>query len=217
MTYNGNINAFLVEEVLDAQPPALRELILTTCVPDTLTPGLLEELTGEPAAPTTLRLMRANVFLEGMPGDESCLRYVPFFRSLVLAQLAYEEPERLRGLHRSVSAWHAAHGSWDRAVAHLVEAGERPDCGALLVDHLLVGRLLCERRGDPLRRLVATTPPPAVTGANGRLLRAATALADGDHEGCAVHLDAVRCLGGADRSRRRDPGRSRGRPRRRGR
>ena len=39
VTYNGNINAYLVEEVLDAQPPALRELILTTSVPDTLTPG----------------------------------------------------------------------------------------------------------------------------------------------------------------------------------
>lgn len=195
VTYNGNINAYLVEEVLDAQPPALRELILTTSVPDALTPGLLEELTGEPAAPTTLRLMRANVFLESLPGDESCLRYVPFFRSLVLAQLAYEAPERLRQLHRSVAAWYATSGQWDRAVAHLGEAGEPPDWGALLVDHLLVGRVLCERRGDPLRRLVSTTPPPAVTGANGHLLRAATALADGDHEGCSAQLAIVRSLG----------------------
>ena len=194
VTYNGNINAFLVEEVLDAQPPALRELILTTCVPDALTPDLLEALTGEPAAPTTLRLMRANVFLECTPGDESRLRYVPFFRSLVLAQLAYEAPERFRRLHRSVAAWYAAHGGWDRAVAHLREAGEHPDSGALLVDHLLVGRLLCERRGDPLRRLVAATPP-AGAGTDGLLLRAATALADGDHEGCSAHLDAARGAG----------------------
>ena len=164
-------------------------------MPDTLTPGLLEELTGEPAAPTTLRLMRANVFLESMPGDESCLRYVPFFRSLVLAQLAYEEPERLRGCTAPwppgtprTAAGTAPSPTWARR-------GSAPDCGALLVDHLLVGRLLCERRGDPLRRLVATTPPPAVTGANGHLLRAATALADGDHEGCSAHLDAVRSRG----------------------
>jgi LuxR family maltose regulon positive regulatory protein len=36
VTYNGNINAYLVEEVLDIQPPELRDLILTTSVPDTL-------------------------------------------------------------------------------------------------------------------------------------------------------------------------------------
>ena len=195
VTYNGNINAFLVEEVLDAQPPALRDLILATSVPDTLTPGLLEELTGQPAAPTTLRLMRANVFLESAPGDESGLRYVPFFRSLVLAQLAHEAPERFRRLHRSVAAWYASEGRWDRAVAHLGETGARPDCGSLVVDHLLVGRLLCEGRGDPLRRLVATTPAPAVTGTDDHLLRATTALADGDHEGCSAHLEAVRGTG----------------------
>jgi LuxR family maltose regulon positive regulatory protein len=195
VTYNGNINAFLVEEVLDAQPPALRDLILTTSVPDTLTPGLLEELTGLPAAPTTLRLMRANVFLESAPGDESGLRYVPFFRSLVLAQLAHEAPERFRRLHRSVAAWYASEGRWDRAVAHLGETGARPDCASLVVDHLLVGRLLCEGRGDPLRRLVATTPAPAGTGTDGHLLRATTALADGDHERCSAHLEAVRGAG----------------------
>ena len=195
VTYNGNINAYLVEEVLDAQSPALRELILTTSVPDTLPPGLLEKLTGEPAAPTTLRLMRANVFLEHTPEDESCLRYVPFFRSLVQAQLAHEAPERLRGLHRTAADWYAAEGTWDRAVAHLVEAGERPDFGDLFVDHLLVGRLLCECRGDSLRRLVAAAPAPHRAVANGRLLLAATALVDGDHEGCAAHLDAVRDAG----------------------
>ena len=217
VTYNGNINAFLVEEVLDAQPPALRDLILTTSVPDTLTPGLLEELTGQPAAPTTLRLMRANVFLESAPGDESGLRYVPFFRSLVLAQLAHEAPERFRRLHRSVAAWYASEGRWDRAVAHLGATGARPDCGSLVVDHLLVGRLLCEGRGDPLRRLVATTPAPAVTGTDDHLLRATTALADGDHEGCSAHLEAVARHGGTRGARCRHPGRPRRRAGRRGR
>jgi LuxR family transcriptional regulator, maltose regulon positive regulatory protein len=194
VTHNGNINAFLVEEVLDAQPPSLHELILTTSVPDTLPPSLLEELTGEPAAPTALRLMNANVFLERTPGDESCLRYVPFFRDLVRAQLAYEEPERCRELHRRVAAWYAARGEWDHVVTHLDGAGDRPDCGALFVDHLLVGRLLCERRDDSFRRLVATSPPS--TGAPGmHLLAAATALAQDDRVGCSTHLEAARKAG----------------------
>jgi LuxR family transcriptional regulator, maltose regulon positive regulatory protein len=195
VTYNGNINAYLVEEVLDAQPTDLRELILATSVPDTLPPGLLEELAGAPAAPTARRLMRANVFLERTPGDESCLRYVPFFRDLVRAQLAYEMPERFRRLQRTVAAWYAAHGGWEQAVAHLGHAEERVNCAALLVDHLLVGRLLCERRGDSFRRLIANTPSPTVAGASWHLLRAASALADGDHEGCSAHLDAAREAG----------------------
>jgi LuxR family maltose regulon positive regulatory protein len=194
VTYNGNINAYLVEEVLDTQPPALRELILTTSVPDALTPELVEELTGEPAAPVTLSLVRANVFLEGTPGDESCLRYVPFFRDLVRAQLAFEAPERFRRLHRDVAAWCVARGRWEPAVAHLRAAGERPDCGTFLVDHLLVGRLLCEGRDGPLRQLVVTSQS-AGAGASDHLLRAATALADGDGEGCASHVDAARDAG----------------------
>jgi LuxR family transcriptional regulator, maltose regulon positive regulatory protein len=195
VTYNGNLNAYLVEEVLDAQPHAVRELILTTSVPDSLAPGLLEELTGEPAAPTTLRLTRANVFLESAPEDGSCLRYVPFFRDLVRAQFAYESPDRFRALHRATAAWYAGNGSWENAVTHLVHAGERPDCGAILVDHLLVGRLLCEQRYDPFRRMVMKTRSPVVPGSNGHLLLAATALADGDYEVCCSHLEAARAAG----------------------
>ncbi|WP_432479932.1 LuxR C-terminal-related transcriptional regulator [Nocardioides sp. GXQ0305] len=195
VTHNGSINAFLVEEVLDAQPPALRDLILTTSVPDTLAPELMEELTGEPAAPTTLQLLRANVFLETAPDQLSGVRYVPFFRDLVRAQLAYEAPERHRRLHRTAAAWYAARGGWERVVSHLEHAGDRPDCGALLVDHLLVGRVLCERRGDPFRRLVAGTPSDGRTGAGDHLLRAATAWADGHEDGCSAHLDAARAAG----------------------
>jgi LuxR family maltose regulon positive regulatory protein len=196
VTYNGNINSYLVEEVLDAQPPALRDLILTTSVPDTLTPDLLEELSGEPAAPTALRLVRANMFLESPGGDDpSCLQYQPFFRDLVRSQLAYEAPERCRDLNRTVAAWEAARGSWEGAVRHLDRAGERPDCGAFLVDHLLVGRLLCERRGDPFRRLAASSASGAVPGAGGHLLAAATALADGDPDRCSTQLAAARAAG----------------------
>ncbi|MDX6326259.1 MAG: LuxR family transcriptional regulator, maltose regulon positive regulatory protein [Nocardioidaceae bacterium] len=195
LTYNGNINSYLVEEVLDAQAPELRELILATSVPDVLDPQLLEELTGEPAALTRLRLMRANVFLEVTPADDGCLRYVPFFRDLVRAQLAYEAPDRLRELHHLVVDWYVKHGRWEDAVAHLHRAGERLDVASLLVDHLLVGRLLCERRGDPLRRLVASSPARSVSGPNAHLLAAASALADADSDGSSAHLDAARAEG----------------------
>lgn len=195
VTYDGNINAYLVTEVLDAQPPALRRLILATSVPDALTPDLLEELTGEPAVPTMLRLRNANVFLESTPDDQSCARYMPFFRDLVRAQLAYEAPGRLRELHRRVATWHARGGRWDSAVRHLGCAGERPDCAALLVEHLLVGRVLCERRGDPFRRLVADSPSRTPVRPGEHLLAAVTALADGDHAGCSAHLEAARATG----------------------
>ena len=192
VTYNGNINAYLVEEVLDIQPPELRDLILTTSVPDTLCPDLVEALTGEPAALTELRLMRANVLLESTPGDERSLRYAPFFRDLARAQLAYEHPDRLHQLHRQVAAWHVGRGEWESAFRHFGRAGQPLDCAGLFVEHLLVGRLLFERPDESLRRLVASTTPAAPPSATAHLLDAAVSLADGDHEGCALHLAAAR-------------------------
>jgi LuxR family transcriptional regulator, maltose regulon positive regulatory protein len=192
VTYNGNINAYLVEEVLDQQPTELRGLILATCVPDVLTPGLLEQLTGEPAAPTTLRLRRSNVFLESVPADESCLWYMPFFRDLARAQFAYEAPERFRIAHRSAAAWFVTHGDWQKAARHLAHAGEPLDCAELLVDHLLVGRLLCEGRGESYRRLTRSWSPAAAPRASDHLLGAALALAAGDGQGCSRQLAAVR-------------------------
>jgi LuxR family maltose regulon positive regulatory protein len=198
VTYNGNINAFLVEEVLDAQTPGDRELVFTTSTPQTLSPDLLQKLTGAPAALIVSRLTSANVFVEGGQEDASCLRYMPFFRDLVQAQFAYEEPDRFRQVHRTASDWYAGRGDWQRAVEHLDHAGEHPDCSALFVDHLLVGRLLFEQRGGRFRRLVARSSLDG-SGPRWQLVRAASALADSDLEGCSARLDHLRSLGLAGR------------------
>lgn len=181
VTYNGDINAYLVEEVLDAQSPRVRELVMTTCVPDTLSPQLLEELTGEPAVPTTLALTRANVFLESLPDGTSCLRYPPFFRDLVRAQLGYESPGRLVELHRVVAAWYARQDMWDQVVTHLAGAGDRDSVAEVLVRRLLVGRLLCEAPDGPLRTVTAAFRR-SVPGHSAEVDLVAAAVAMLDHE-----------------------------------
>ena len=193
VTYNGDINAYLVEEVLDAQPPRVRELVMATCVPDTLTPDLLEELTGGPAVPTTLALTRANVFLEVLPrGGASGLRYPPFFRDLVRAQLAYESPRRLVELHRLLAAWYARQDMWDQAVTHLAGAGDRDAVAEVLVRRLLLGRLLCEAPDGPLRA-VAASSRRSVPGRSPEvdLVAATVALLDHDREIFAARLTAA--------------------------
>ena len=199
VTYNGDINAYLVEEVLDAQPPRVRELLMATCVPDTVSPELLEELTGEPAVPSTLALTRANVFMETLPGGSSFLRYPPFFRDLVRAQLAYESPERLAELHRVVAAWYARQDMWDDVVTHLAGARDWDGVAGILVGRLLLGRLLCEEPDGPLRSV--TSPFRRVASGLGPevdLVAAAVALLDDDRERFAVRLAAAKRADGSD-------------------
>jgi LuxR family maltose regulon positive regulatory protein len=191
VTYNGDINAFLVGEVLDVQPPRIRDLMLTASVPDVIRRDLLEDLTGLPAGPSLLDLERANVFLEALPGDPSLIRYVPFFRSLLRAQLAYEDPERTVDLHRRAAEWYTRHRMWDEAMAHRVRAGDGAGVTDLLIGHLLIGRLLCEAPSAELRAATDAAQASA-SGGDTQVLAAALAYAEGDPARCADRLHEAR-------------------------
>src|SRR4051794_39920444 len=63
----GNIGEYLMSEVLAVQPPEIRDLLLSTSIPETLRPGLAEEVGGRSASRTLKQLCRANAFVEPVP------------------------------------------------------------------------------------------------------------------------------------------------------
>ncbi len=139
---HGNIAEYLLGEVLDAQSPGTRELLLRTSVPDVIRPGLATALAGHAAGRGLVALSKQNAFIEPVPEHPGRFRYHPFFRTLLRAELAYEGPEVLSGLHRIAAAWFADEGMLDDAVGHYLAIGSSLDAARCVIDHLAVAELI---------------------------------------------------------------------------
>lgn len=185
-----DLNEYLVREVLQSQSPGHRALLLHTSVPETLYPGLVDELAGPGSARDLGALARSNAFLVEVPDAPGVLRYSPFFRELLRAQLAYEDTDEWVFLHRRAARWLRSHGQDDQALDLLADVGAWAEVAELLVTDLELGSLLLRAGGrvtDLVRRLPAATPGPYAA-----LLRAASAAADHDQGRCEDELARAR-------------------------
>ena len=148
--------------MLDAQPAEVRALLLSTSIPETLRPGLTEELGGRTAGRTLARLTRANAFIEPVPDNPGFYRYHPFFRDLLRAELEYESPELMDALQRRTADWFAHEGLVAAAASHYATIDAWTEIAQLVVDRLAVPDVLA-KRGDECARahapLVARRPP----------------------------------------------------------
>jgi LuxR family maltose regulon positive regulatory protein len=186
----GNIAEYLLGEVLESQTPEVRRLLLSTSVPDTLPPGLVQQLGGRSALRTLSLLTRGNAFIEPLPRHAGSYRYHPLFRDLLRAQLAYESPELMEGLQRTTAEWYARRGRTAESVRHLVAINAWADAAAAIVDDLAVGELLLHSRSASLVRSIEAIPEdqthPAVC-----VVRATLALASGDADRFDEELQAA--------------------------
>ena len=176
------------------QEPGTRELLLRTCVPDVLPPGLAEDLAGPHALRGLAELAGSNMFLEPVPGHPGTYRYLPFFRDLLRAQLAYEDPGSAADLHRRAAAWLRSREMPVRSVAQLATGGLWSDVATQLAEDLLVARMLLgrdERLLDMARRIPADVTDPAA-----HVVRAALALIGSDPATCAEELELARAAVG---------------------
>jgi LuxR family maltose regulon positive regulatory protein len=185
---DGDLAAYFRAEVLDAEPPAVRDFLLATSVVDRLSPGLAVHLSGSRDAARTLRaLAQADAFIERTPDAEERYQYHSLIRDLLQAELRQESPAKQRRLHRRAAHWLAAAGSADEAMRHYVAAGDWEDAAALLVEDLGVARLLTTPPAGGLVDLFA--PMPANTaGPEAAVVSAALALAKLDLVACEKHL-----------------------------
>jgi LuxR family maltose regulon positive regulatory protein len=176
---SGNIAEYLMGEVLAAQTPEVRRLLMATSVPDLITPGLAETLAGRSAAHTLALMVRVNVFLESVPERPGSFRYHPFFRDLLRAELAYSAPEEMEELQRKAAQWFAEHDLLTPSVRHFAAIGAWSEATEQVVDKLAVGQLLLAHGTGPLAQSLSELPDdldaPAAT-----VVRATLALGEGD-------------------------------------
>jgi LuxR family maltose regulon positive regulatory protein len=173
---DGSVAQYLFAEVLQRQPASVRRFLLRVSVTAECWPDLVDRLCGRPIGRRILAgLARANAFVEESPGAPGGFRIHPLFREMLQAQLAYEHPGEVAGLHRTCAAWYAQAGRSPEAVGHAVAAEDWGFATRVLVDDLLVMRLLAHRSDPALRGLQAL--PVRFPGPEAAVIRSAVALA----------------------------------------
>lgn len=187
---SGDIAEYLMGEVLAAQTPENRRLMLSTSIPATIQPGLAEALGGRAATRMLSFLERVNAFVEPVPEHPGFFRYHPFFRDLLRAELAYESPQEMERLQRTAAEWFAGEGLVPASVGHYAEIGAWADAAGTVVDELALAQLLMGGADDGLARTL-TPMPEELRDPAASVVRAALALGQGDSERVASELAQV--------------------------
>jgi LuxR family maltose regulon positive regulatory protein len=126
-SFTGNhqhIVAYLVAEVLGAQPEPLQTFLLQTSVLSRLTGDLCNAVAGRnDSAPVLEALDQANLFLEPLDGTRQWYRYHALFAEAMQheARRRFGE-EQTRALHERACEWYAQHGLLDDAVESALAA-----------------------------------------------------------------------------------------------
>jgi LuxR family maltose regulon positive regulatory protein len=128
---------YLVDEVLDRQPPAVQDFLLKTSILDRLTGSLCdavlkdeggglkdEELTRHPSTFILAQLERANLFLIPLDDERLWYRYHHLFTDLLRARLKQDSAAELPALYRRASEWYESNGLISEAVSYALDAGD---------------------------------------------------------------------------------------------
>jgi LuxR family transcriptional regulator, maltose regulon positive regulatory protein len=191
ITDDSAVTDYLVAEVLNPQPPAVRELLLSTSILEHVSGEAASELTGNDQAGRILpALARANAFVQ--PAGSGWYRYHPLFAEVLRLKLTREHPDRLAPLHRRAARWYERNGQLTDAVRHATRAGDWPLAASIVIDGLAISEII-EPRGSPSLGEEFKVMPhgQAWTGPQLHLVSAAVALSAGRPEFSVAALDAA--------------------------
>ncbi|MGI8451938.1 MAG: LuxR C-terminal-related transcriptional regulator, partial [Streptosporangiaceae bacterium] len=182
---DSSITGYLVDEVLDAQPPPVRDLLLRTSILTQVSADVANVLTDDADAARTLsELARTNAFVRSV--GHGCYRYHALFGSVLRLKLRRESPGLVRELHRRAAEWYWRNGSLGEAVRHAAGSGDWPFAARIVIDELAIGQLIEPRGPQPVTDEFRRMPP----GAEPEVLLVAAAMelarSDGEPDGTAL-------------------------------
>lgn len=188
------VAGYLLAEVLEGQPPEVRELLLCTSILERVSGRLADVLTGGTGAEAILqRLEDENAFVTSLDAARTWFRYHHLFADLLRLELRRAAPDTIAPLHGAAAAWHEHEGQFVEAVEHYQQAGEWAPAARLLVDHYLA--LVMAGRRQTLHTLIEAFPADAERGdANLAAARALDSIFHGVLDEAAAHLGLARRL-----------------------
>jgi LuxR family transcriptional regulator, maltose regulon positive regulatory protein len=157
------VAGYLLAEVLERQPPEVRDLLLRTSILERVSGPLADALTGGTGAEAVLqRLEDQNAFVTALDAARTWFRYHHLFADLLRLELRRLAPASMPSLHLAAAAWHEQEGDAIKAVRHYQAAGHWEPAGRVLADEYLP--LTVAGRGDTLHALLEVFPANARVG-----------------------------------------------------
>jgi LuxR family transcriptional regulator, maltose regulon positive regulatory protein len=190
VTEESAMGDYLVQEVLDTQPPEVREVLLSTSILEHVNAEVAGELAGNGRAGQILAgLARANTFVQPIGGG--WYRYHTLFAEVLRLKLRLEHPGRIASLHRQAARWHERNGQFADAVRHAAAADDWPLAASMVIDGLAISEII-EPTGSPSLADEFAGMPDGAAWAEPQpyLVSAAVALVAGRPQSAAAALDA---------------------------
>jgi LuxR family maltose regulon positive regulatory protein len=147
---------YLVEEVLEQQPPALQEFLLRTSILEQLSGSLCDSIMGEPGTgrladwgklhtpdspmPDSQSVLEyleaANLFIVPLDDERHWYRYHRLFSDLLRKRLWQTSPDLSATLHRRASLWHQQQGLMAAAIEHALAATDLERAATLVEENV---------------------------------------------------------------------------------
>jgi LuxR family transcriptional regulator, maltose regulon positive regulatory protein len=145
-----SVAGYLLAEVLDRQPPEVRDLLLRTSVLERVSGPLADFVSGTVGSERVLQeLEEANAFVTALDVGRSWFRYHHLFADLLQLELRRVAPAVVGSLHGAAAQWYEQHGWIVEAIRHAQAAGDWRYASRLLADHsfdlIFCGRLATVR------------------------------------------------------------------------
>ena len=116
---------YLVEEVLNRQPQAIRDFLLRTSILDQMTATLCDQMTGRDDSQVILeRLEQENLFLIPLDNKRQWYRYHHLFADVLRSRLKSSSPDLLQDLHWHALRWYQENGLISEAISHAIQAAD---------------------------------------------------------------------------------------------
>ena len=198
---------YLLAEVLDRQPAAVRRLLLHTSILERVSGELADLLTGDEGGERVLQdLEAAGAFVVSLDGARSWFRYHQMFVGLLRLELRRAEPAEVTGLHAAAAGWFAARGFPVEAVRHAQAAQDWELAARLLAGHWPTLHL--DGQAGTVHELLAGFPAGLLTADAGlAVVAAADELGQGSLEAAEQYLSLAERQSGSVPAGRREYGR----------
>ena len=154
---HSTVAELLVTEVLQRQPPDVREFLRCTSILAVLDPGLCDAVTGRGDSRLVLRRLAADhAFITPIEGEIDRYRYHPLLADVLRYEMRTENPHAEADAHRRASHFYADHGQTADAIDHALVGGDYDAACSLI--HRRLPTLYAEGRRGQVSRWLDAVP-----------------------------------------------------------
>src|SRR5439155_18600392 len=117
------IQDFLLEEVLQRQPPEMQTFLLSTSILERFTASLCDAVMQQAGSQRMLeQLERANLFVVSLDNKRQWYRYHSLFAEALCYRLEHTHADLVPRLHHRASLWYAERNQTTQAILHAFSA-----------------------------------------------------------------------------------------------